>query len=211
MSFSLTEVDASWHPFFSEHLEKLDEILQSLQLEGSVPSRENIFRAFKAPLSEVKVLIIGQDPYPGEGVADGLAFSSEREKIPASLRNIFIEYSSDLGLPAPMSPDLSKWSERGVLLLNRTLTTTVGERNAHVSIGWRNFTYSVAAFLAQRDVIAILWGNGARELADLFDKKIESVHPSPLSARRGFFGSKPFSRANELLKSAGREPIDWQI
>jgi uracil-DNA glycosylase len=157
------------------------------------------------------VLILGQDPYPGEGVADGLAFSSAREKVPASLRNIFIEYSSDLGLPAPMSPDLSKWSERGVLLLNRTLTTTVGERNAHVSIGWRNFTYSVAEFLAQRDVIAILWGNGARELADLFDKKIESVHPSPLSARRGFFGSEPFSRANELLESAGREPIDWQI
>jgi uracil-DNA glycosylase len=97
------------------------------------------------------------------------------------------------------------------LLLNRTLTTSVGERNAHVSIGWKNFTYSVAEYLAQRDVIAILWGNGARELGELFDKKIESVHPSPLSARRGFFGSRPFSRANELLKSAGREPIDWQI
>lgn len=211
MTFSLTEVDVSWQPFFSDHLEELDEILESLQLEGTVPNRESIFRAFKAPLSEVKVLILGQDPYPGEGVADGLAFSSAREKIPASLRNIFIEYSSDLGLPAPMSPDLSKWSERGVLLLNRTLTTTVGERNAHVSIGWKNFTYSVAEFLAQHDVIAILWGNGARELADLFDKKIESVHPSPLSARRGFFGSRPFSRANELLKSSGREPIDWQI
>jgi uracil-DNA glycosylase len=160
----------------------------------------------------VKVLILGQDPYPGEGVADGLAFSArEGNPIPASLRNIFKEYVEDLNLPFPTSPDLSAWSERGVLLLNRTLTTSVGERNVHLSKGWIDFTQNVAEQLASRGVVAILWGNYARSLCSLFSNVIESPHPSPLSARRGFFGSKPFSRANQLLIQDGKSPINWQL
>ena len=210
MDFSLSEVDSSWRSFFEIHLEQIGSILDDL--EGDVtPSRNAIFRAFTYPLDGIRVLIIGQDPYPGETVADGLAFSSQAEKIPASLRNIFKEYETDLGLPAPTSPDLSSWAENGVALLNRTVTTSVGERNAHRDSRWREFTFSVAQELAKRDVVAILWGSDARQLSHLFQYCIESVHPSPLSARNGFFGSKPFSRANELLKSSGRPPIDWRI
>jgi uracil-DNA glycosylase len=210
MDFSLSEVDASWRSFFEPHLDQIDSILGNLE-EDVTPARGAIFRAFTYPLEDIRVLIIGQDPYPGDSVADGLAFSSQAEKIPASLRNIFKEYESDLGLPAPASPDLSSWAENGVALLNRTLTTSVGERNAHRDSRWREFTFLVAQELAEREVVAILWGNDARELSHLFRYCIESVHPSPLSARKGFFGSKPFSRANELLKSSGRQPIDWRI
>ena len=145
-------------------------------------------------------------------MADGLAFSTPPgNPIPASLRNIFKEYVADLGFPAPQSSDLSKWSTRGIMLLNRTLTTIVGERNAHVTQGWREFTSDVASVLAEQKVVAILWGNNARELAPLFEAKIESAHPSPLSARRGFFGSRPFTRVNEYLLEQGLEPIDWQL
>lgn len=211
MLFSLGEVDRSWWPFFQERLATVNSILASLE-EPFTPSRENIFRAFRQPLDEIRVLILGQDPYPAQGVADGLAFSSQGQgAIPASLRNIFKEYSTDLLLPTPTSPDLSPWSQRGVILLNRTLTTATGSSNAHLAKGWRAFTYDVAALLAERDVIAILWGSNARELAPLFTEVIESVHPSPLSARNGFFGSKPFTRANALLVDSGRDPIDWQL
>lgn len=211
MNFSLDEVDASWRPLFAPFSGSINNLLGSIS-EEFAPARGEIFRAFRLPLEEVKVLILGQDPYPGAGVADGLAFSSHQgNPIPASLRNIFNEYSEDLQLPIPTSPDLTRWSERGVLLLNRTLTTTVGERNAHLSKGWSTITKAVAEELAQRTVVAILWGNNARELAPIFSTVIESAHPSPLSARRGFFGSKPFTRANELLKVTGREPIDWQL
>lgn len=176
-----------------------------------VPARADIFRAFTLPLNEVKVVIFGQDPYPGEGVADGLAFSTRGAKIPASLRNIFKEYSDDLGLPAPKSGDLTTWHTNGVLLLNRTLTTETGKRNAHYRAGWSALTSDVARALGQLDTIAILWGAKARELAPYFHWKIESVHPSPLSARIGFFGSKPFSSANAILKDLGRTPIDWEL
>ena len=211
MRFTLDEVDRSWWPFFQERITTIEAILDSLE-EPIAPARENIFRAFTQPLDAVKVLILGQDPYPSEGVADGLAFSSfHREVIPASLRNIFKEYSTDLNLPLPTSPDLTPWSERGVLLLNRTLTTETGSSNAHLTKGWSAFTLDVAMLLAQRQVVAILWGNNARQLAPLFEDVIESVHPSPLSARNGFFGSKPFTRANTLLVKSGREPINWRL
>lgn len=211
MTFSLEEVDPSWRPFFSDHINSINEILSSLNYEEISPARENIFRAFTSPLEDVRVLILGQDPYPGIGVADGLAFSSPQSRIPASLRNIYKEYSEDLALPVPKSADLTTWAQRGVLLLNRTLTTSVGERNAHLARGWSAVTLSIAQMLADRDTVAILWGNNARELAPLFNYRIESVHPSPLSARRGFFGSRPFSSANKLLIKSGQEPIDWQL
>jgi uracil-DNA glycosylase len=212
MKFDFSEVHPSWKPLFQRNEERINTIFQSLSGLEIAPARENVFRVFKQPLGGVKVLILGQDPYPGEGVADGLAFSTPPgNPIPASLRNIFKEYVADLGFPAPQSSDLSKWSTRGIMLLNRTLTTIVGERNAHVTQGWREFTSDVALVLAEQKVVAILWGNNARELAPLFEARIESAHPSPLSARRGFFGSRPFTRVNEYLLEQGLEPIDWQL
>lgn len=211
MEFSLTEVDPSWRPFFTEHTLKIEAILRDLDFNEIAPPRADIFRAFTYPLDNIRVLIIGQDPYPGQGVADGLAFSSKALPIPASLRNIFIEYQSDLGLHPPANADLSSWAKNGVLLLNRALTTTIGLRNAHISKGWSELTYALSQYLAAREIVAILWGNNARELAPLFTHRIESAHPSPLSARRGFFGSRPFSRANEMLLEMGKEPIDWKI
>ena len=212
MNFSLDEVHSTWHPFFKEHQTLLKAILAEISSEEFTPARSNIFRAFRQPLSDIRVVIIGQDPYPGLGVADGLAFSSHSSQpIPASLRNIFREYADDLGLPAPATPDLSKWSENGVLLLNRSLTTVVGERNAHVGLQWKTFTESVAILLGARPIVGILWGNYAKEISRCFQYSIESAHPSPLSARRGFFGSKPFSRANALLKELGRQEVDWKL
>jgi uracil-DNA glycosylase len=211
MTFSLEEVHPTWRPFFAEHRDNINETLSALADDETSPARGMIFRAFTFPLDNVRVLILGQDPYPGIGVADGLAFSSPLAPIPASLRNIYKEYSEDLALPIPKSADLTIWAQRGVLLLNRTLTTSVGERNAHLAKGWSALTLSVAQSLADRGVVAILWGNSARELAPLFKYRIESVHPSPLSARRGFFGSKPFTSANRLLLETGREPIDWKL
>ena len=206
--FSLEEVHPSWAPFFSEHVDSINTILASLVSVDVTPKRDDIFRAFSIDLGKVKVVIFGQDPYPGAGVADGLAFSTSLS-IPASLRNIFTEYSDDLHLPKPISGDLSSWARQGVLLLNRSLTTVVGERNAHVDDGWRSITLACAQYLGEREVVAILWGNYAQELSKYFSRAIVSSHPSPLSAYRGFFGSKPFSRANEMLITLGKEPIDW--
>lgn len=213
MDFSFDEVDASWHPIFSRHINLIESILQQLDGEEIAPPRNFIFRAFRQPLDNVRVIIVGQDPYPTLNAADGLAFSysSPEEKIPASLRNIYREYSDDLHLPVPNDGDLTRWSENGVLLLNRTLTTLIGERNAHLNLGWKAFTDSVAAELGDRGVIAILWGSHAQELSAFFQESIESVHPSPLSAYRGFFGSKPFSRANEILIAQGKTPINWSL
>ena len=212
MLFTLEELHSSWRPLFTPHIDEINEILATVIESELSPSRERVFRAFQYPLDEIRVLILGQDPYPGAGVADGLAFSSPQgNPIPASLRNIFKEYADDLALPLPSSPDLSPWMESGVLLLNRTLTTSIGERNAHAARGWKNLTLVIAKALADRDVVAILWGNDARELAPLFRYVVESVHPSPLSARRGFFGSKPFTRSNKLLRQLGRQEINWQL
>lgn len=213
MSFSLDEVHESWHPLFNQHLTELNQILSEIKKLEIAPIRAQVFRAFRSPRENVKVVIVGQDPYPTPGMADGLAFSVSNSvrALPASLRNIFREYSDDLGLKPPQSGDLSAWSEQGVMLLNRSLTTVVGERNAHVQLGWKSFTDAVAQDLGALNVIAILWGAHAQELSSYFSHTIESVHPSPLSAYRGFFGSKPFSRSNELLIAQGREPINWRL
>lgn len=162
-----------------------------------------------------KVLILGQDPYPNPSDAMGLAFSSSRSDgtLPASLKNIYLELVSDLGVNAPTQGDLTPWCNQGVVLLNRVLTCRIGESRSHFNIGWREFTFEIVQILAALDVVAILWGNSAQEVAQLFspNRLITSVHPSPLSVYRGFFGSKPFSKTNKMLIESGRTPIDWSL
>jgi uracil-DNA glycosylase len=182
-----------------------------------LPAGNLVLRAFQQPLSAVRVLIVGQDPYPTPGNPVGLSFSvaPDVRRLPPSLINIFREYTADLGYPAPATGDLSPWSERGVLLLNRVLTVQPGQPGSHRGKGWEAVTDQAIRALAARDVplVAILWGRDARNLAPLLDgiPLIESAHPSPNSADRGFFGSKPFSRANALLEQQGTEPIDWKL
>jgi uracil-DNA glycosylase len=189
-----------------------------------LPAGENVLRAFQQPFRAVRVLIMGQDPYPTPGHAVGLSFSvpPTLRRLPPSLLNIFREYSDDLGYPTPASGDLVPWSERGVLLLNRVLTVRPGQPGSHRGLGWEEVTDQAIRALAARQepggdgrapLVAILWGRDARNLAPLLDgvPLIESAHPSPNSADRGFFGSRPFSRANRLLEQQGAAPIDWKL
>jgi uracil-DNA glycosylase len=210
--FSLSEIDSSWHQIFTPHLGEINEVLTSLEGREITPSRSRIFRCFQLPLPQVKVLVLGQDPYPANGVADGLAFSSALPNVlPASLRNIFTEYCDDLDFPKPSTSSLQSWADAGVLLLNTSLTTEIGERDKHKLLGWENLIAAILAELSSRDVVAILWGNSAKTLGSTFMHKIESAHPSPLSAYRGFFGSRPFSQSNELLASLGRDTVNWRL
>jgi uracil-DNA glycosylase len=183
-----------------------------------LPAGENVLRAFKQPFTGVRVLIVGQDPYPTPGHAVGLAFSVSPQvrRLPASLVNIFREYSDDLGFPTPATGDLTPWSERGVLLLNRVLTVAPGQPGSHRGQGWEEVTEQAIRALAARQtepLVAILWGRDARTLVPLLEgiPSIESAHPSPYSAANGFFGSRPFSRANHLLEQEGAEPVDWKL
>ncbi len=182
-----------------------------------LPSGGNVLRAFSRPLSAVRVLIVGQDPYPTPGHAVGLSFSVARDvrPLPHSLANIYTELKSDLGIePAPHG-DLTSWFEQGVLLLNRVLTVRPGQSNSHRGKGWEAVTSAAIQALASRGgpLVAILWGRDAQTLAPELGPvpRIESPHPSPLSASRGFFGSRPFSRANQSLTDQGGAPIDWQL
>ncbi len=204
---------ASWQRLLEPVAPEIENILTKIADEDIAPPREEIFRAFDIDLEEVQVVIFGQDPYPTEGNAMGLAFSvpTNVTQIPASLRNIFQELESDLGFGRPLSGDLTSWERSGVLLLNRVLTTRVGETAAHSNLGWQSITNHIARELGARGVIAILWGKSAQELSVYFSNYISSAHPSPLSAYRGFFGSKPFSRVNELLITQGRRPINWSL
>ncbi len=204
---------ASWQRLLEPVAPEIENILTKIADEDIAPPREDIFRAFDIDLEEVQVVIFGQDPYPTEGNAMGLAFSvpTNVTQIPASLRNIFQELESDLGFGRPLSGDLTSWERSGVLLLNRVLTTRVGETAAHSNLGWQSITNHIARELGARGVIAILWGKSAQELSVYFSNYISSAHPSPLSAYRGFFGSKPFSRVNELLITQGRRPINWSL
>src|ERR1700677_3761827 len=176
-----------------------------------LPSGENVLRAFKQPLSDVRVLIVGQDPYPTPGHPVGLSFSvaPEVKRLPPSLVNIFREYSDDLGYPAPANGDLTPWTERGVLLLNRGLTVAPGKPGSHRGQGWEEVTEQAIRALAAREapLVAILWGRDARTLVPLLDGvgRVESAHPSPYSAASGFFGSRPFTRGNHPLAPAGAE------
>ncbi|MBN8866446.1 MAG: uracil-DNA glycosylase [Solirubrobacterales bacterium] len=184
---------------------------------GYLPSGENILRAFSLPLERTRVLIVGQDPYPTPGHAVGLCFSvaPEVRPLPPSLVNIFKEYSDDLGYPTPSTGDLSPWVDRGVLLLNRSLTVQPGRPNSHQGRGWEEVTEQAIRSLAERGgpMVAILWGRNARNLKPLLGPVpcVESPHPSPMAAHHGFFGSRPFSRANALLEQQGAEPIDWRL
>lgn len=181
------------------------------------PHPDDILRAFSLEPQNVRVLLLGQDPYPGADHAMGLAFSVRRtvRPLPASLINIRHEFRSDLGLPLPEHGDLSKWSEQGVFLLNRHLTSLVGSPGAHRKLGWAKFTDLVISSLVANKVffVSLLWGREASEVAPLLGDlpRIESPHPSPLSARLGFFGSRPFSRANEALENEGFSPLDWSL
>ena len=184
------------------------------------PAEENIFNALKmTPFEEVKVVILGQDPYHDFGQAYGLAFSvpESLQKLPPSLKNIYKELASDIGCAIPKHGCLDSWAEQGVLLINTVLTVRAHEANSHKGIGWESFTDLVIKKINEKKehVVFILWGANAISKKDLIDCSkhavIESVHPSPLSASRGFFGSKPFSRCNSELKKFNLTPIDWEI
>ena len=184
---------------------------------GYLPAGANVLRAFTYPLSNVRVLIVGQDPYPTPGHAIGLSFAVDANvrPLPRSLNNIYRELNDDLGIPPAAHGDLTAWSERGVMLLNRVLTVEHGQPASHRGKGWEKITDHAIRVLARREqpLVGILWGRMAQELNPLLGKApvIMSAHPSPLSASRGFFGSKPFSRTNALLSELGAEPIDWVI
>lgn len=183
-----------------------------------LPDGQNVLRAFTFPFDAVRVLIVGQDPYPTPGHAVGLSFSvaPQVRPLPRSLTNIFTEYTADLGYPTPSCGDLTPWAQRGVLLLNRVLTVQPGGPASHRGKGWEAVTECAIRALTARSqpMVAILWGRDASTLKPMLGNDamvIESAHPSPLSASRGFFGSRPFSRANELLTQLDADPIDWRL
>lgn len=182
-----------------------------------LPAGDAVLRAFRAPLADVRVLIVGQDPYPTPGHPIGLSFAVERHvrPLPRSLQNIYRELRDDLGITPPPHGDLTAWSESGVMLLNRVLTVRPGEPASHRGKGWEAVTeHAIRSLVARgRPFVSILWGRDASTLKPLLDGNpvIESAHPSPLSASRGFFGSKPFSRTNALLEQAGQKPVDWTL
>ena len=182
-----------------------------------LPAGENVLRAFTYPFDAVRVLIVGQDPYPTPGHAVGLSFSVDRDvrPVPRSLQNIYKELRDDLGIPVAPHGDLTPWAEHGVMLLNRVLTVTPGAAGSHRGKGWETVTEAAIRALVARDqpLVAILWGKDAQSLAPMLGATpvIASAHPSPLSASGGFFGSRPFSRANAILETLSAEPINWSL
>jgi uracil-DNA glycosylase len=182
-----------------------------------LPQGDHILRAFSRPLADVRVLVVGQDPYPTPGHPVGLSFSvaADVSPVPRSLANIFREMQSDLGCDLPRNGDLTPWADRGVLLLNRVLTVTPGIAGSHRGRGWERVTERAITALAERGgpLAAVLWGRDAQSLKPLLGDIpwVESVHPSPLSASRGFFGSRPFTRVNHLLEQQGGSPVDWRL
>lgn len=222
---TLTELaaDGLIHPEWAEALAPVGAEIAALgerlrsDDRGYLPAGDRVLRAFSAPLSRVRVLIVGQDPYPTPGHAIGLSFAVEQHvrPLPRSLANIYAELEDDLGIPRAPHGDLSAWTDQGVMLLNRVLTVAPGEAGSHRGWGWEQVTEHAIRSLAGRGgpLVAILWGKDAANLRPLLGETpaVVSPHPSPLSARRGFFGSRPFSRANELLVQQGAEPIDWRV
>ncbi|ADD40440.1 uracil-DNA glycosylase [Stackebrandtia nassauensis DSM 44728] len=215
-------VEKGWAKALAPVADKIAEMGDFLRAEVAagrkyLPAGENVLRAFKQPFDEVKVLIVGQDPYPTPGHPIGLSFAvaPDVRPLPKSLVNIFNEYKSDLGFPLPTNGDLTPWTNEGVLLLNRALSVAPGAPASHRGKGWEEVTEQAIKALAQRGspLVAILWGRDARNLRPMLGELpcIESPHPSPLSARSGFFGSRPFSRANELLTEQGAEPVNWRL
>ena len=215
-------VDPGWaaalHPVESQ-IAAMGEFLRAETAAGRryLPAGDRVLRAFTYPLADVRVLIVGQDPYPTPGHPIGLSFAVERDvrPVPRSLANIYKELHDDLGIaPAPHG-DLTPWAENGVMLLNRVLTVKAGASGSHRGKGWEAVTEAAIRALVARGgpLVAILWGRDAANLKPLLGSTptITSVHPSPLSAHNGFFGSRPFSRANELLVAQGAEPVDWRL
>ncbi|WP_088281536.1 uracil-DNA glycosylase [Kineosporia sp. A_224] len=184
---------------------------------GYLPAGEHVLRAFTQPLDRVRVLVVGQDPYPTPGHPIGLSFAvaPDVRPVPRSLQNIYRELCADVGCPQPSNGDLTPWTEQGVLLLNRVLTVRPGGSAAHRGKGWEEVTDAAIRALVARGgpLVAILWGRDAQNLEPLLGDvpRIKSAHPSPMSADRGFFGSRPFSRANELLVQQGGSPVDWSL
>ncbi|MBC7463214.1 MAG: uracil-DNA glycosylase [Actinobacteria bacterium] len=209
----LDVVHPSWNQVFTPHLELIQRVESQISKSDICPSGDLVFRAFSAPLSEMKVVVFGQDPYPNVNQACGLAFAvpTNVHPLPKSLLNIFSELQHDLGGTLRTNGDLSDWANQGVGLINRVLTVPIGNIGAHSNSGWQELTDGVARILGERGVVAILWGNHARQLEKYFppNQRISSSHPSPLSAYRGFFGSRPFSRANQLLAVRDELAIDW--
>ncbi len=206
--------------FNKEYYQKLRTFLTNeYRTKVIYPDKYDIFNALHfTPYKDVKVVILGQDPYHGAGQAHGLSFSvNPNIKIPPSLLNIYKELNSDLGCYIPNNGYLKKWSDQGVLLLNTSLTVRAGEANSHQKIGWEIFTDKIVSLINEKEdpVVFLLWGNNAIKKKNLITNKkhliLTSVHPSPLSASRGFFGSKPFSKINNFLISVNKKPIDWQI
>lgn len=200
-------------------LSRAGEFLREELAQGRayLPAAGNILRAFAQPLAEVRVVLVGQDPYPTPGHPIGLSFAVDRDvrPLPRSLSNIYRELEDDLGIPPAPHGDLTRWSEQGVLLLNRVLTVRPGAPASHRRHGWEAVTETALRALANRDapLVGLLWGADARRAKEFLGATpvVESAHPSPLSASRGFFGSRPFSRVNALLQGQGADPIDWRV
>lgn len=203
----------------ADDIAALGERLRAETASGSryLPAGDRVLRAFARPMSDVRVLIVGQDPYPTPGHPIGLSFAVDRHvrPLPRSLANIYAELHADLGIEAAPHGDLSAWSDQGVMLLNRVLTVAPGSPGSHRGWGWEKVTAHAIGALVDRGgaLVAILWGKDAANLRPLLGATpiVESVHPSPLSASRGFFGSRPFSRANALLEQQGAAGVDWRI
>jgi uracil-DNA glycosylase len=206
------QLHPEWQSELARHKELIESIDRFIQDREIAPSYDRVFRALSDSIASTKVVIFGQDPYPTKGHAHGLAFSvdSSVSPLPASLRNIYKELNEDLGITRS-DGDLSDWAEQGVMLINRILSTDIGQSMAHSKLGWQEVTETVAQILGKKDVVAVLWGNTALELKHYFrpDHVVSSVHPSPLSAYRGFFGSSPFSQVNAKLVAKGYKEIIW--
>lgn len=217
-----TDLSPEFREFFQAELVagRFDSLMEffnssTLSPQKIYPAPAQIFRVFGLPLEKIKVVILGQDPYHTPGVADGLAFSVQTAKLAPSLRNILKEVESDLGQTIIQSGDLTPWLEQGVFLLNNVLTVEKGHAGSHRQIGWEQITEDCVKMLSVRlpHAVFILWGSDAQAKAKFIDSSkhliLQSAHPSPLSVYRGFFGSRPFSQANQFLKSHGYEEIQW--
>lgn len=221
----IAPLDPGWERALSgeaDHFASVREGLNQRRAQGEqvLPAPTHVLRAFRQPFDKVRVLVLGQDPYPTPGHPIGMSFAvaPDVRPLPKSLQNIFRELHSDLGVEPSEHGDLSAWAHQGVLMLNRVLTVTAGSPGSHRRIGWEQITETAVRALAARraPLVSVLWGRDAQQLAPLLDAGehtavITSPHPSPLSAHRGFFGSRPFTRVNEALESMGAEPVDWRL
>lgn len=206
-------VHTSWYPIIEPLESSIISIFEEISEGEFIPAIARVLAPLSTAIDDVSVVIVGQDPYPNPEYADGFAFSVKADvtPFPASLVNIFKEIESDLGTSMPENGNLERWSRQGVLLINRTLTTIPGESHAHQRSGWMAITEAIIREVASRGAVGILWGGNAQQMSEYFDSSrvIKSAHPSPLSAYRGFFGSKPFSRCNAMLAEIGKTEITW--